>query len=395
MKMHFSTLILTVFMLLEAEAAIVSVGPGGPQDTVIQVAIDAASPGDRIEVGNGTYFENLIVSKKISLIGIDNPVIDAGRKGSAITIFADGVVIEGFTLINSSFNRYPQKDGGIRIMSNGNIIHNNIITDNRDDLVLFHSCENIISNNILANALEGIDMIQSHHNTIFQNFIVNNEDGMFVDNSSNNLISSNQVLNCSDDGIICINGSRSNIVEGNWANGNKWHGLELFFSDNNTIINNYASGNGVNNIFIFLSKYITISGNEANHGDQCGINVVRSKNNLISKNNVSQNKVTGISLDRTDSNTVIFNEVSRNGMVGIGAFFSYNNSIYGNNLSQNSKYPAYDDGENHWGSLDNANRYSDFDERGEGCFDKDNSGICDESYLIQGSVNVDRYPMAR
>ena len=394
MKIHFSTLILAVFMLLEVEAAIVSVGPGGSQDTVIQAAIDAASPGDRIEVGNGTYFENLIVSKKISLIGVDNPVIDAGRKGSAITIFADGVVIEGFTLMNSSFNSYPQKDGGIKIMSNDNIICNNIVTDNWDDLVLFHSCGNIISNNFLANAQEGIDMIQSHKNTIFQNFIVNNEDGMFVDNSSNNLISSNKVLNCRDDGIICINGSRSNIVEGNWVNGNKLHGLEFFFSDNNTVINNYANCNGINNIFIFGSKYSTISGNEANHGDQCGINVVRSKNNLISKNDISQNKLTGIFLDRTEGNTIIFNKVSRNGMVGIGAFSSYNNSIYGNNLSQNSKYSAYDDGENHWGSPDNANRYSDFDERSEGCFDKDNSGICDECYLIQGSVNVDRYPMA-
>ncbi|MBN1236822.1 MAG: hypothetical protein JW999_12365, partial [Methanotrichaceae archaeon] len=73
---------------------------------------------------------------------------------------------------------------------------------------------------------------------------------------------------------------------------------------------------------------------------------------------------------------------------------SCNNSIYGNNLSQNSKYPAYDDGENHWGRPGNANRYSDFDEVGEGCLDKNNPGICDESYSIQGSVNVDRYPMA-
>ena len=55
----------------------------------IQAAIDAASLGDTIEVGSGTYYENIVVEKQIILNGVDTgsgkPVIDAmGGAGTGI-----------------------------------------------------------------------------------------------------------------------------------------------------------------------------------------------------------------------------------------------------------------------------------------------------------------------
>ncbi len=43
----------------------------------IQAAIDAADPGDTIEVSAGTYVEQLIINKDVNLVGIDNPIIEA------------------------------------------------------------------------------------------------------------------------------------------------------------------------------------------------------------------------------------------------------------------------------------------------------------------------------
>ncbi len=63
----------------------------------IQSFINAANPGQIVEVQNGTYHESVNVTKPLTLIGMGNPIIDAGGKGSAITISANGSTLLGFT----------------------------------------------------------------------------------------------------------------------------------------------------------------------------------------------------------------------------------------------------------------------------------------------------------
>jgi pectin methylesterase-like acyl-CoA thioesterase len=72
----------------------------------IQAAIDRASPGDLIEVRNGTYFENIRVNKPLVLRGLDSgkgyPIIDGSGNGNTIEISARGVTIEDLIAVNSS-----------------------------------------------------------------------------------------------------------------------------------------------------------------------------------------------------------------------------------------------------------------------------------------------------
>jgi nitrous oxidase accessory protein NosD len=86
MKSWLNAAVLFGLMLMIACSSAIPAGRNGSKDFVIQEAIDCAMPGDRIEVASGTYFENPVISTKISLVGIGNPVIDAGKKGSALTI---------------------------------------------------------------------------------------------------------------------------------------------------------------------------------------------------------------------------------------------------------------------------------------------------------------------
>jgi nitrous oxidase accessory protein len=54
--------------------------------TTIQSAVNAAFPGDTIIVESGTYKENVIMDKKLTLIGDAFATIDAQGKGGAINI---------------------------------------------------------------------------------------------------------------------------------------------------------------------------------------------------------------------------------------------------------------------------------------------------------------------
>jgi parallel beta-helix repeat protein len=67
-----------------------------------------ASNGDVVHVFSGTYAENVVVDKSISLIGESKPVIDAmggiGVKATFdSTVLAYGLVVEGFDITNSNF----------------------------------------------------------------------------------------------------------------------------------------------------------------------------------------------------------------------------------------------------------------------------------------------------
>ena len=74
----------------------------------IQEAINSASPGDTIYVRAGTYNENVVVNKSVSLVGENRAttIIDVeGRWATpyygAVQVIVNNVKISGFTIRNS------------------------------------------------------------------------------------------------------------------------------------------------------------------------------------------------------------------------------------------------------------------------------------------------------
>ena len=114
-----------------------------PQDyATIQGAIDAAPPGARIVVARGTYYENLMIAKSITLVsrsGAAATTLDGGRIGAVIVARGTGtesVEISGFT-ITDGLNLFttngpvPGNGSGIHVDSFAAVaITDNVIRDN-------------------------------------------------------------------------------------------------------------------------------------------------------------------------------------------------------------------------------------------------------------------------
>jgi hypothetical protein len=80
-------------------------GTGSAAFQTIQYAVDAATAGDTIIVGNGTFAEALVVNKanliiqSVSPLGsVIMPTTTPSNQGAAIYISADGVTIDGFEI---------------------------------------------------------------------------------------------------------------------------------------------------------------------------------------------------------------------------------------------------------------------------------------------------------
>ncbi|MBN1324197.1 MAG: right-handed parallel beta-helix repeat-containing protein [Methanotrichaceae archaeon] len=190
---------------ISAEAA-----EGGPGETVeavvdvcpegdcayrsIQEAVDAATAGDTIRVSSGTYSENVVIGKGLTLIGVDTgegrPVVDASFRGSAITLAADGITVEGFAATNAM-------ESGIKVASNDNVIVDNVVDNNLEHgIYLYQASNNTVRD---SNANEngfGICLSDlSLNNRIINNSATMNDYGIFLDLTCyDNLIYMNRLV---------------------------------------------------------------------------------------------------------------------------------------------------------------------------------------------------------
>ncbi len=187
-----------VLFLAGADGATITVGPEGCDYVSIQAAIDAAGPGDVVEVSGGTYRENLVVDMPIVLRGAGNgterPIVDAGGSGSAVALVADGVRLEGFVLKNGGFGW-----AGIEVRSEENLIRGNLVTEN---------------------SWYGIFLDGSRGTVVEENVIWNNKYGIWIDAGSDeneitkNVLEANENYNAFDLG--------TNFWEGNFYGDYDW-----------------------------------------------------------------------------------------------------------------------------------------------------------------------------
>jgi parallel beta-helix repeat protein len=348
-------------------------GPGNPPEnfTSIQVAVNAANPGDTVYVYSGRYTENVVVNKTINLTGEDRDVtiIDGSGISDVVGVDADWVNVSGFTVING------HTDGiNLHTVQNCRIFNNTASSNENRGIWLSSSSNNNITGNNALNNNDGIGLSNSFQNNITSNTVFTNEnDGISLDFSSENRILNNNASN--NENGISIQGSHNNTIKNNNASLNDHAGIYLVDSIGNTLAENTMINNGIllrGVVFEYWNTHdidtsntvngkpvyywknrnggkvpagagqvilanctdISVEGQELTYGS-IGIELGYSSNNYIVKNNVSSNNIHGISLWFSNENTISSNFVSSHTWDGIEMRDSDGNNIINNDVSNN------------------------------------------------------------
>lgn len=349
--------------------------------TSIQDAINNASNGDTIYVYNGTYIENIVVNKSITLVGEDrdSTIIDGNATGDVLSICVDYVNVNGFKIRNSGSDIFSNYDAGIDIRANfSHISYNEIVFNNGYGIILMGGIPgnyyaDIHDNLIFKNNFAGIYLIHTNHSNICKNTVSGNNVGIVIAYvSTNNMIKNNTISNSSEYSIGIF--SNNNIIS------------------NNEIIDSLDCLNESRGIYASLINQIEISDNNIinNIG---GIYLSKVTNSTIFKNIVSNNEWGIYMQEDSQNNTIFENNITSNNMEGVCLTnSSVDNLLYHNNFRCNTVH-ANDTGNNSWDNGVEGNYWDDFDNESEGAYDNNTDGIVDSPYNISDGDNKDNYPL--
>ena len=122
---YFIWLLMVHFIIPLAYSRTLHVGPN-KEFKQIRSALLSAQDYDTVFVYHSQYKEgNIVINKKIVMIGIDLPVIDGDKKYEVVSIKSDSVTFRGFQVQNSGFASLNDP-GGIKVYD----AHHIIIEDN-------------------------------------------------------------------------------------------------------------------------------------------------------------------------------------------------------------------------------------------------------------------------
>jgi len=295
----------------------------------IQEAVNVAKHGDTILVRSGTYFENVIIAKSISLIGEGSATtkVDGGKLGSALQIKADNTIVSGFTLqcVYGMFHV--------------------LYVDQAEHV--------IISGNIFHGGFTGIFSYYSEKNVIIENEF----SGIF------------------DYGILLGGYCNSTIISHNVVK-NTWYGIGLWASNDNIVYNNSVeqTGKGPHPEETFEPSAILLYDN--------------SKNNWIMGNELFNNNWNGIAIaEDCSENFIVNNVVASNYHYGVWIGYNSTGNVFQHNVFDNKGQVYIENGNNIWDDGKEGNYWSNYNGT-----DVNGDGIGDTPYKIDEG-NVDGYPL--
>lgn len=320
MKKNLLVTVFAFFLIVIAHAKTIKVG-AAYNCTTIQKALSLASENDTVLVSKGFYHEkNLIINKKITLIGIDYPVLDGDLKYEVISIKASGSLVQGFKVIRSGVSSM-EDFAGIKIYNCRDVvIRNNILENTFFGIYSQYGTNCIIEKNTLtASSKEeqqsgnGIHCWKSDSMRIIGNNITGHRDGIYFEFVTNS--------------IIWRNDSEKNLR----------YGLHFMFSSNDSYIANIFKNNGAG-VSVMFSHDVKMIHNyfEENWGDgSYGILLKEISDGYIENNRFVKNTV-GIYMEGTSRIKMNGNVFEKNGWAMKIQASCMDITVTGNNFINNT-----------------------------------------------------------
>jgi parallel beta-helix repeat protein len=314
----------------------------------IQEAIDVANSGDTINVTAGTYQEQVIINKSLTLQGTDNPIIIApsspisfkfseSSKTWEPVVFAFGGTADG-----TATSQNITGTGTIQVTISGFTVDGNdrVPTANRSAGILLRNANGTISNNTIKNmSIDGKETF-----------------GIVANGNSNVTISENNVSGYARGGIGA-NGDGGSltdpvaIIKNNTVTGPgkdevvTWapNGIQIGWGATGEITSNTVSGNGWpgtdwtgSGILVHASSDVEVNGNTV-EGNETGIAVSGTSNKTLIHNNIVNENTSGISIQDWSVNTTIEkNTVTNSTYDGIDICNFYGNPPTGTVIRSNT-----------------------------------------------------------
>lgn len=280
----------------------------------LQQLIDAAPTGGTVTVPAGRYDGNLVITRRVSLVGVGMPVVRGEGRGSVITITADSCTVRGFAVEHCG-SMLVDEDAGILLKSSWNTIVQNELRDVLFGVYLFHAEHNTINKNAIVGRRQlelgergsGIHIWNSRFNTFVGNTISDSRDGFYIQNANNTWIEDNEV-----------HGVR--------------YGLHYMYADSNVFLGNRFHHN-VAGAAVMYSRGIIIRRNIFSHNRgfaSFGV-LFQDCHGLTADSNLVADNEVGLFFEGSGNNLFRHNVVARNDV----ALEMFQNSVH-NQFTENS-----------------------------------------------------------
>ena len=340
---------------LEVTASTIKVGKGKTYQS-IQEAIKAASENDIIEVSKGSYPENIIIDKKVTLTGIGKPTIDGGGKGHTVIIKSPGVILDSFRIFQSGSD-LAQNDSCIFIEGKAeeSEIKNNLVED--------------CAFGIWANGSKGVKILNNHVKGRSELISQKRGNGIHLWNVKNGVVEGNQIEGARDGILVSI--TRKTLIKDNIIH-NLRYGIHYMYADYCRVEGNVTHDNKAG-LAIMFSKGLEIESNYSYDNTEFGLLFRDIFHSKVSRNVLARNEK-GLFIYNS-----LFNEIWENIITGndIGSHVwagSEDNKVYDNSFIQNKTQVKYvgmkDEKWTHEGKGNYWSDYMGWDIDGNGTGDK-------------------------
>jgi nitrous oxidase accessory protein len=174
--------------------------PAPADSSPLQLRIDQAQPGDRIDVPAGTYEGDLYIDRAIMLVGTGHPRLVGSGRGSVIRVRAAAVVIEGFEVDGRRGGDLGRDTSGIHVAAPRVTIRDCRVHDTLFGIYLRESDDAVVERNTIVGIPDrppgeigsGIHVWNSQRFRLTDNEIVGTRDGMYIQSSSHGLVRGNR-----------------------------------------------------------------------------------------------------------------------------------------------------------------------------------------------------------